>query len=184
MAEFVVESPLDARTNGDSVPFVPLSGQKPSALGSHRPTSLILTTGGATAHKIPQGYFSGIAFRIMRQTFVNRGLYQQRRDGTLREVDWVGWTPWLDRRAFAFVLDTGTLPVSIERLTDEKVIHQVSTALGGRRVEVVNHRGVAWLLAMDLPPLIEDPSKDVAAFAQQFIDRFAADVADRLQRLL
>jgi DNA segregation ATPase FtsK/SpoIIIE-like protein len=95
-------------------------------------------------------------FRTMRQTFINRGLYQQRQDGTIREVEWIGWTPWPDQRAFAFVLDTGTLPVSIERLCDEKVIHQVSTALGGRRVEVVNHRGVAWLLAMDLPPL-EDP---------------------------
>jgi hypothetical protein len=95
-------------------------------------------------------------FRTLRQTFINRGLYQQRQDGTIREVEWIGWAPWQDQRAFAFVLDTGTMPVSIERLCDEKVIHQVSTALGGRRVEVVNHRGVAWLLAMDLPPL-EDP---------------------------
>jgi DNA segregation ATPase FtsK/SpoIIIE-like protein len=94
-------------------------------------------------------------FRTMRQTFINRGLFQQRQDGTIREVEWIGWAPWLDQRAFAFVLDTGTLPVSIERLCDEKVIHQVITALGGRRVEVVNHRGVAWLLAMDLPPLEE-----------------------------
>jgi DNA segregation ATPase FtsK/SpoIIIE-like protein len=98
-------------------------------------------------------------FRTMRQTFINRGLYQQRQDGTIREVEWVGWTPWPGQRAFAFVLDTGTLPVSIERLCDEKVIHQVSTALGGRRVEVVNHRGVAWLLAMDLPPLEDPPSR-------------------------
>jgi DNA segregation ATPase FtsK/SpoIIIE-like protein len=94
-------------------------------------------------------------FRTVRQTFINRGLYQQRQDGTIREVEWIGWAPWPDQRAFAFVLDTGTLPVSIERLCDEKVIHQVSTALGGRRVEVVNHRGVAWLLPMDLPPLEE-----------------------------
>jgi DNA segregation ATPase FtsK/SpoIIIE-like protein len=98
---------------------------------------------------------AGKLFRILRQTFLNRGLYQQRQDGSLREVEWVGWTLWLEQRAFAFVLDTGTLPVSIERLCDEKVIHQVSTALAGRRVEVVNHRGVAWLLAMDLPPLAE-----------------------------
>ena len=94
-------------------------------------------------------------FRTLRQTFINRGLYQQRQDGTLREVEWIGWAPWQDQRVFAFVLDTGTMPVSIERLCDEKVIHQVSTALGGRRVDVVNHRGVAWLLAMDLPPLEE-----------------------------
>jgi hypothetical protein len=32
-------------------------------------------------------------FRLMRQTFINRGLCQQRQDGTLREVGWIGWTP-------------------------------------------------------------------------------------------
>ena len=98
---------------------------------------------------------AGRLFRVLRQTFLNRDLCQQRQDGSLREVEWIGWTPWPDRRAFAFVLDTGTLPVSIEKLTDPRVVHQVSTALGGRRVEVVNHRGVAWLIAMDLPPLVE-----------------------------
>ena len=100
---------------------------------------------------------AGKLFRIMRQTFINRSLCQQRGDGSVREAEWIGWMPWFDRRAFAFVLDTGTLPVSIERLTDDRVVHQVSTALGGRRVEVVNHRGVAWLIAMDVPPL-EEPA--------------------------
>jgi hypothetical protein len=98
---------------------------------------------------------AGRLFRVVRQTFLNRDLYQQRRDGSPREVEWIGWAPWFERRAFAFVMDTGTLPVSIEKLTDPRVVHQVSTALGGRRVEVVNHRGVAWLVAMDLPPLAE-----------------------------
>jgi DNA segregation ATPase FtsK/SpoIIIE-like protein len=98
---------------------------------------------------------AGRLFRILRQTFINRGLYQQRKDGSIREAAWYGWQPWPEERAFAFVLDTGLLPVSIEKLTDERVVHQVSTALGGRRVEVVNHRGVAWLVAMDLPPLEE-----------------------------
>lgn len=98
---------------------------------------------------------AGRLFRVVRQTFLNRDLYQQRRDGSPREVEWIGWAPWFERRAFAFVMDTSTLPVSLERLTDPRVVHQVSTALGGRRVEVVNHRGVAWLVAMDLPPLAE-----------------------------
>jgi len=98
---------------------------------------------------------AGRLFRVVRQTFLNRDLYQQRRDGSPREVEWIGWAPWFERRAFAFVMDTGTLPVSIEKLTDPRVVHQVSTALGGRRVELVNHRGVAWLVAMDLPPLAE-----------------------------
>lgn len=98
---------------------------------------------------------AGDLFRKMRQTFINRGLVQRRQDGSLREVEWLGWTPWFDRRACVFVLDTETLPVSIEKLADPRVVHQVSTALGGRRVEVVNHRGVLWILGMDLPPLEE-----------------------------
>ena len=91
--------------------------------------------------------------RGIYQTFLNRGLYQRLKDGGTREVQWLYWTPDLERRAIAFIMDTGTLPVSIEKLTDPRVVHQVSTALGGRRVHVTNHRGVAWVVAMDLPPL-------------------------------
>ena len=41
----------------------------------------------------------------------------------------------------------------------------------------------ALIFAMDLTPLARDPSLDITAYAQHFIDRFAADVADRLRRL-
>jgi hypothetical protein len=34
--------------------------------------------------------------------------------------------------------------------------------------------------AMDLTPLIEDASRDIAAYVQEFIDRFAADVRQRI----
>jgi LmbE family N-acetylglucosaminyl deacetylase len=34
--------------------------------------------------------------------------------------------------------------------------------------------------AMDLTPLVTDPDKDAAAYVQEFIDRFAKDVVDRL----
>ena len=37
---------------------------------------------------------------------------------------------------------------------------------------------------MDLTPLIKDPSLNIAAFAQHFIDRFAQEVAERLKKLL
>ena len=94
-------------------------------------------------------------FRVLRQTLINRGLCQPCKDGSLREVQWLYWTPWLDRRAFVFVVDTGTLPVNKERLEDPHVADQVSTAMGGRRVHVTNHRGIAWVVAMDLPPLGE-----------------------------
>jgi LmbE family N-acetylglucosaminyl deacetylase len=37
--------------------------------------------------------------------------------------------------------------------------------------------------AMDLTPLVEDPERDIAAFIQEHIRRFADDVAERMQRL-
>lgn len=98
-------------------------------------------------------------FRILRQTLINRGLCQPCKDGSIREVQWLYWTPWLDRRAFVFVVDTGTLPVNKERLEDPHVAGQVSTALGGRRVHITNHRGIAWVVAMDLPPLQEPQTR-------------------------
>lgn len=38
--------------------------------------------------------------------------------------------------------------------------------------------------AMDLTPLVSDPAPDVKGYVQGFIDRFAQDVKDRLDRLL
>ena len=49
--------------------------------------------------------------------------------------------------------------------------HGVDTALG-------------LVFAMDLTPLIEDPQRDIIAFVQEHIQRFAQDVADRLNKLL
>ena len=37
---------------------------------------------------------------------------------------------------------------------------------------------------MDLTPLIEEPTLDIAAYAQRFIDRFAQEISDRLKKLL
>jgi LmbE family N-acetylglucosaminyl deacetylase len=41
----------------------------------------------------------------------------------------------------------------------------------------------ALTYAMDLTPLVVDPQRDVAAFVEEHIDRFAADVANRLRRV-
>ena len=41
----------------------------------------------------------------------------------------------------------------------------------------------ALCLAMDLTPLVKDPGRSVAAFVQERIDRFAADVRARIERL-
>ena len=94
--------------------------------------------------------------RTLRHTLINRHLCQELRDGGMREVGWLYAQYWQDLRAIAFIVDTGTLPVSIERLADPNVVHQASTALGGRRVEVVNHRGLAFIVGVDVPE-IEPP---------------------------
>lgn len=39
------------------------------------------------------------------------------------------------------------------------------------------------LFAMDLSPLVEDPSRDVRAYVRAFIDRFAQEVQERIERL-
>jgi hypothetical protein len=39
------------------------------------------------------------------------------------------------------------------------------------------------IYAMDLTPLVNDPDKDVSAYVQGFVDRFAQDVMARLARL-
>ena len=38
--------------------------------------------------------------------------------------------------------------------------------------------------AMDLTPLMQDPSKDIPAYVQEYIDRFSKEVADRLGKLM
>lgn len=43
------------------------------------------------------------------------------------------------------------------------------------------HQGISW--AMDLTPLVLDPSLSVAGYTQAFIQRFAADVASRLAKI-
>lgn len=90
-------------------------------------------------------------FSSLRRTLLNRGLVQKRRDGSLREVSWAGWHYLDDCRAFAFIVDTERLPVPIEKLIDERVAHQMSAALGGRKVQAVNHRGLAFVVSQDPP---------------------------------
>jgi hypothetical protein len=37
--------------------------------------------------------------------------------------------------------------------------------------------------AMDLTPLIDEPDREVAAYVQEFVQRFAQDIAGRLNRV-
>jgi DNA segregation ATPase FtsK/SpoIIIE-like protein len=95
-------------------------------------------------------------FRGLRHSLLNRGLCQARKDGTLREVPFAFWTYLPELRAIAFVVDTQRLPIAVEKLVAPWVTHHVSTVLGGRRVNVVNHRGLAWFVGIDLPDLDEE----------------------------
>jgi LmbE family N-acetylglucosaminyl deacetylase len=61
--------------------------------------------------------------------------------------------------------------------------------MGRRRAHATYHAthdtdvATGLVFAMDLRPLIEDPTKDIAGFVQEIIERFAKDVRDRLERM-
>lgn len=91
------------------------------------------------------------AFAAVRQVLLNRGLVQKLKSGAVREVAWRA-VVWLDDcRAFAFVADIHRLPVPLEKIVDDKVAHQISSALAGRPVRIVNNRGLAVLVGIDIP---------------------------------
>lgn len=102
--------------------------------------------GGVTADQ--ERYLTGL-FRGVCHTLHNRGLYQQRRDGSIREVAWKRTLLFPDLGVVAFQVDTMRLPVKIERLVDPDVAHQIQTSLGGRRVVVTNSRGLAFGVALE-----------------------------------
>jgi len=61
--------------------------------------------------------------------------------------------------------------------------------MGRRRANATYHTShsrdaaTGMIFAMDLTPLIQEPTRDIQTCVQQFIDRFAQDVAERLARL-
>jgi len=61
--------------------------------------------------------------------------------------------------------------------------------MGRRRAHATYHTPhgtdatTGTIFALDLTPLIKDPDKDIVAYVQAFIARFAHDVTDRLERL-
>ena len=61
--------------------------------------------------------------------------------------------------------------------------------LGRRRAHATYYEAhgtdvaTGMILAMDLTPLIEEPARSIQAYVQEFLDRFAQDVTDRLARL-
>jgi len=61
--------------------------------------------------------------------------------------------------------------------------------LGRRRAHATYHashgvdEALGLTFAMDLTPLITDPTKDPGAYVQEYVDRFAQEVAERIARL-
>ncbi len=61
--------------------------------------------------------------------------------------------------------------------------------MGRRRANATYHAShdtdaaTGMIFAMNLTPLIQDPTRNIPTYVQQFIERFAQDVAERLARL-
>lgn len=61
--------------------------------------------------------------------------------------------------------------------------------MGRRRAHATYHEShgtdltTGMIFAMDLTPLVEEPDRDVQAYVQEHVNRFAQEVADRLARL-
>jgi LmbE family N-acetylglucosaminyl deacetylase len=105
-----------------------------------------------------------------------------------RDLDWL---PNADRVA----MDVSThesLQTTLLRVFDSQIRsgkrYDLAT-LGRRRAHATfadpnaADQASALAYAMDLTPLVVDPRRDVASFVQEQIDRFAMDVAERLQRM-
>ena len=58
-----------------------------------------------------------------------------------------------DLNVVAFIVDVQCLPVKIEHLLNPEVAHQIQASLDGRRVKVINSRGLAFSVALEA----EDP---------------------------
>ena len=95
------------------------------------------------------------AFLAVREVLCNRGLVQKLKSGAVREVAWKASVYLPEPRVIMFVADVQRLPVPLEKLVDPDVAHQISSALEGRPVKIVNDRGLAFLVGIDVPDLVQ-----------------------------
>ena len=105
-----------------------------------------------------------------------------------RDLDWV---PEEDQRPLP-VYARPNLAAALLGVFDSQISggKRYDLATAGRRMANATYlasHGIdietALTLALDLTPLIEDPSLSVAAYTLNFIDKFRADVAGRLEKL-
>jgi len=106
-----------------------------------------------------------------------------------RDLDWM-----IDQDKVAFDLSAQeNLQFALLGVFDSQISggkrYDLAT-MGRRRAHATYHAShdtdvtSGMSFAMDLTPLIQDPSKDVLAYVQEFIDRFAQDVHQRLSDVL
>jgi len=106
-----------------------------------------------------------------------------------RDLDWMVDT---DKVAFDYSthenLQAALLGVFDSQISGGKR-YDLAT-LGRRRANATYHAiynadvATGMAFAMDLTPLVTEPTLDVRCYVQGFIDRFAQDVKDRLERLM
>jgi LmbE family N-acetylglucosaminyl deacetylase len=106
-----------------------------------------------------------------------------------RDLDWM-----IDQDKVAFDLSAQeNLQFALVGVFDSQISggkrYDLAT-LGRRRAHATYHAShdtdvtSGMNFAMDLTPLIQDPSQDVLAYVQEFIDRFAQDVRQRISDVL
>ncbi|MFB0533790.1 MAG: PIG-L deacetylase family protein [Anaerolineae bacterium] len=105
-----------------------------------------------------------------------------------RDLDWMVDT---DKVAFD-VSAHENLQAALLGIFDSQICggkrYDLATA-GRRRAQATYHEthgtdvATGIIFAMDLTPLIEDPGKSIQAYVQEFTERFAQEVAERLTRL-
>lgn len=106
-----------------------------------------------------------------------------------RDLDWL-----IDQDKVAFDLSAQeNLQFALLGVFDSQISggkrYDLAT-MGRRRAHATYHAShdtdvtSGMSFAMDLTPLIQDPSKDVLAYVQEFIDRFAQDVHQRISDVL
>ena len=106
-----------------------------------------------------------------------------------RDLDWM-----VDEHKVAFdVAAHENLAASLVGIFDSQISggkrYDLAT-IGRRRANATYHAShgtdvtTALIYAMDLTPLVQDPALDVREFAARYIERFAGDVSERLEKLL
>jgi LmbE family N-acetylglucosaminyl deacetylase len=132
----------------------------------------------------------GVAVRVIQAL---RGLPAEQRPAHLygcevwRDLDWM-----LDEDKVAFdVTAHQNLQAALLGVFDSQISggkrYDLAT-MGRRRAHATYHASHGTdvadglTFAMDLTPLVQDPTRDIAAYAQDYIDRFAQDVRRRISK--